>query len=70
MWTKGALLFPAIGFCYYILNHGIADTLEGMALCCLPMGIVAGVIYDLAVVRSRHAQCDLELKRYVDRSSD
>lgn len=70
LWTKGAMLFPAIGFCYYVLNHGVADTLEGMAVCCLPMGIVAGVIYDIAVIKNRKAQSDLEMKQYVARNRD
>lgn len=70
LWAKGALLLPAIGFCYYIMNHGLADTFEGMAFCCLPIGIVAGVIYDIAVTRSRQAQSDMEMKRYADRNRD
>jgi hypothetical protein len=70
MWTKGAMLFPAIGFCFYILNHGMADTVELMATYCLPVGVIVGAIYGILANRIQQSYDNLKMERYVARNGD
>ena len=69
-WLKGALLFPAIGFCYYFFNTGLAD-IEASLLCyCMPVGLIAGTIFGVLTRRTQAASNNLAKEHYLERERD